>query len=486
MNLIVPIKYLLVFSCLLGLLGFQFHSVSAHKSESADEVVIHVDKHGFKPHTITIKAGTKVTFENVGAEEYWPASDSHPSHTLYANTNIGQHCSPEASPTFDSCGSIAAGQSWSFIFDKVGTHQYHDHLWPHLVGEITVKGPTDQTAVQKDTFAGFKAFYKKVFYMISSFFVTNEEDISLNTGNSERHFYEALRLKYESIVEQADPRIAIQVLRQDSFQDENVSALCHDLLHNIGHAAYDKYGSFEDAILYQSDFCNSGYIHGLFEAYFKSVEDPLLGLSQQCAEYASDKRQFDLWQCHHGIGHGFMYLSGGDLDESLALCEQGLEGNAVASCQNGVYMELFNLELLAKESSFVDPDNPFLTCSARETAKADCYMYVPTYLSQTLKVDFSDIFEECNKAEFGYKNSCIRGVGSEAMKRNMKNTNHVFTLCSKAGSFINQELCVRGAVSMTMNQNGSYASGIKLCESSPSNYRFTCDSTANAQESFFR
>ena len=484
MNFIFFTKYLFIFLFLV--FGFQLHSASAHQDENSNEIIIHIDENGFEPNEIHIKPGTTVIFENVGKEEHWPASDNHPSHTLYANTSLEEHCKPDSVPTFDSCGAVAAGQSWSFVFDKVGTHGYHDHLWPHLNGEIVVEDMSNQTIGNNNIFPRFLDFLRKILYMTLSFFVNDEKNISLNSGNAETQFYEKLKDKYENIVIQSDPREAIDALRQDSLQDEKVSALCHDMLHGIGHAAFNKYGSFKKAVQYQSDFCNSGYIHGLFESYFKSVGNPLTDLSEQCSEYASDKRPFDLWQCYHGIGHGFMYLTGGDLDESLELCQKALEKEAVASCQNGVFMEVFNLEPLAKEKDFIDSKNPFLTCSTRNIAKADCYAYIPTYLSQTEKKDFSDIFKECDKAEFGYKSSCIGGVGAEAIKRNMNNTGAVFTLCGQAGSFINQELCVEGVVSMYMNQEGSSTSGEKLCENAPSNYKDMCNRTVSIKKSFFR
>jgi hypothetical protein len=276
-------------------------------------------------------------------------------------------------------------------------------------------------------------------------------------------------------------------LQTESLQNIKVSALCHDILHEIGHAGYIKYGSFKEAAKFQSDFCNSGYVHGVFESYFESTDDPLSGLAEQCNEYASfGGRQFDLWQCHHGVGHGFMYLTGGDLDESLALCESGLGKVAGASCQNGVFMEVFNHEVLAKENSYIDQNNPFLTCSIRKINKSDCYLYIPTYLSQTQGMDFSDIFEECDKAEFGYKSNCIQGVGSEAIKRNMNDPNSVLALCKLAGSFINQELCVVGVAGMYMNQKGSYSAGMELCKQVPQGFRNACDRAVDNRKLFFR
>lgn len=149
-------------------------------------------------------------------------------------------------------------------------------------------------------------------------------------------------------------------------------------------------------------------------------------------------------------------------------------------------MEVFNLEILAKEKEFVHEDDPFLTCSTREAAKGECYVYLATYMSQTLGKDFSSIFKECKKAENRYQYACIQGVGTEAMKRNMNDPLEVLSLCKQAGSSRNQEACVFGVVTMYMNQKGSLSAGNDLCEIAPKNYQTICEKTVSSKEKFFR
>mgnify|MGYP003340147527 CR=1 FL=1 len=463
-------------------------TIYAHKSEKDNVVIVHVNDNGFEPKKVHIKINTEVVFENVGKEEHWPAADDHPSHTLYDGTSLEEHCAPKNTSSFDACKSLKSGETWSFVFKKDGVYEYHDHVWPQFKGEIVV-GDSENVIVRqnKNMFSRFVDFLKKIFSVTSSFFAKNEERVTLKSGNTDTESYVNLKKRYEKIVTESDPRKAISVLEEESSVNENTLALCHDILHVIGHTAFDKYGSFKEAMKYQNDFCNSGYIHGLFESYFHSVEKPLAGLSEQCSEGGVGKRQFDIWQCHHGIGHGFMYLTGGDLDKSLQLCGEGLQKpDDISSCQNGVYMEVFNLEILAKEKYFVDPANPFLTCQSRQTNKGDCYLYISTYLSQTIGKDFTDIFKECNKAELGYSYACVEGVGSEAMKRNMNNSNDVFALCKQAGSYAKQEACVSGAVNMYMNQKSSAVAGKELCARTPESYQAICYQTVAEKESFFK
>lgn len=86
--------------------------------------MVSITEDGFSPEEITIKKGQTVTWINETNEFRWPASDLHPSHTIY--------------PEFDPRQPISPGRSWSFTFQKVGTWRYHNHLRPIDRGVVEV------------------------------------------------------------------------------------------------------------------------------------------------------------------------------------------------------------------------------------------------------------------------------------------------------------------------------------------------------------
>ena len=87
---------------------------------------------GFSPSTLTITAGTTVTFVNSDTKERWPASAVHPTHRVYPESGgcLGSK--------FDACRGLAPGESWSFTFNQKGTWRYHDHLTTSLTGTVIV------------------------------------------------------------------------------------------------------------------------------------------------------------------------------------------------------------------------------------------------------------------------------------------------------------------------------------------------------------
>lgn len=79
----------------------------------------------YTPNTLSIKAGDTVIFKNnTTNKNMYPATDNHPTHTIYAG--------------FDTGKDIGPGQSFSFTFNRIGAWGFHDHNKPNCDGVITV------------------------------------------------------------------------------------------------------------------------------------------------------------------------------------------------------------------------------------------------------------------------------------------------------------------------------------------------------------
>lgn len=89
---------------------------------SQDNVILTAN--GFSPATLSIKAGTKVTWTNQSGNGATVNSNPHPSHTDYQPLNLG---------------SFQNGGTLSLAFDKPGTYGYHNHLNPTQTGTIVVQ-----------------------------------------------------------------------------------------------------------------------------------------------------------------------------------------------------------------------------------------------------------------------------------------------------------------------------------------------------------
>lgn len=92
--------------------------------DDANEVVVEMTSAGFFPSTVTVKIGDTLKFINNDSRPRWPASAVHPIHSCY--------------PGFDSRGSVASGDSFSFTASVAKTCGFHDHLNTGLRGTLTV------------------------------------------------------------------------------------------------------------------------------------------------------------------------------------------------------------------------------------------------------------------------------------------------------------------------------------------------------------
>jgi amicyanin len=91
---------------------------SGSSGTSASGHTVTIQGFAYKPATLTVKAGTKVTFVN---------EDSTP-HTA---TSSG-------SKTIDS-GSLSKGQSYTVTFTKPGTYRYICTFHPYMHGVVIVQ-----------------------------------------------------------------------------------------------------------------------------------------------------------------------------------------------------------------------------------------------------------------------------------------------------------------------------------------------------------
>jgi plastocyanin len=86
-----------------------------------------IDNFTFNPATVTVKAGTTVT---------WTNRDDIP-HGLAATNNA-----------FKRSQALDTDDSYSFTFTTPGTYQYFCYIHPHMTGTIVVEAASGSNATQ--------------------------------------------------------------------------------------------------------------------------------------------------------------------------------------------------------------------------------------------------------------------------------------------------------------------------------------------------
>jgi len=216
---------------------------------------ISVTADGFVPADVRIMEGDSVTFVNTGDMPVWPASDPHPTHEYRGG--------------FDSNPGIGPGNSWTYTFNEAGSWRLHDHQNPASRAEIIVRGRSSRSVVHADTCDG-------------------------------ECFDELVREAVEK-----DGIDAAFRLFQDTYEKGVLPRSCHWTAHQIGEAAYDLFKIGKDfPISDATTYCGYGFYHGFLEGLLRENPDPQYALSF-CAKVEEKLGTMGLWNCYHGIGHGF-------------------------------------------------------------------------------------------------------------------------------------------------------------------------------------
>ena len=90
----------------------------APAADAPKPTVVHITNFTFVPATVTVPAGTTITFVN----------DDQEPHTVTATDK-----------SFDSEG-LDTHQSWKHAFAKAGTFTYFCEMHPYMKGTVIVKG----------------------------------------------------------------------------------------------------------------------------------------------------------------------------------------------------------------------------------------------------------------------------------------------------------------------------------------------------------
>ncbi len=97
------------------------------RAQTPAAAAVGIDNFTFNPQTLTVKAGTTVT---------WTNKDDIP-HGIAVTNNAFKR-----SPALDT------DDSFSFTFTTPGTYQYFCYVHPHMTGTIVVEAATGSTTTQ--------------------------------------------------------------------------------------------------------------------------------------------------------------------------------------------------------------------------------------------------------------------------------------------------------------------------------------------------
>ncbi len=453
-RIIIPVLLMVVFS------GIVFYVVKVSKEDdvggtqsastpaiSTRDNVITITASGPSPKNITIQKGDTVIFVNADTEEHWPASDPHPSHTIY--------------PQFDPKHDITPGESWQFTFTRVGTWGFHDHENPLHRGTVTVlaKNTTTDTKAPRSI-------------------ATDADCLKTSTDFSCYENY------YDNLVATKGVEAAFADLKQRYIGNSYVQSQCHPLTHVIGHGAVELYPKVSEAYTHGDSFCWSGFYHGVMEGIIAKIGKKAVvsQLDNICSDIpGKDRYSFDYYNCVHGLGHGLMALTSDELFDSLTTCDNLTGAWEKSSCYGGVFMENVIVDNKNHFTKYLKPAEPLYPCNAVGASyKTSCYLMQTSYMLKVTGSDFKKVFDLCATADLGFEATCYQSLGRDASGQSVSNAEKTKATCDLGANYEQKSNCIVGAVKDFISYYHSDTQALHLCNILSSDLTQICTDTAHS------
>ncbi len=115
-------KNLLSLVLLAAVAAATFTGVSRAAEPAAAGVQVNILNYKFDPETLTVPAGTTVT---------WTNHDEVPHSVMSSDKR------------FTSSGGLDTGESYSYTFTEAGTYAYYCSLHPFMTGKVVVTAKTN-------------------------------------------------------------------------------------------------------------------------------------------------------------------------------------------------------------------------------------------------------------------------------------------------------------------------------------------------------
>ncbi len=230
------------------------------------------------------------------------------------------------------------------------------------------------------------------------------------------------------------PKLIFEELKQENKINPTSSNVCHGILHKLGHESFELYG-FDKSMSFASPYCGSGFIHGILEAKFKTLDD-----SQILETIHTICEPMDQ-PCNHGIGHGLMILTHNKFETALSYCDK-LEKEGQSDCFDGVFMHIFDNEETGISKKIKERKENISLCErVDDHYKKSCYFYVPRIYAREEKSEINSQ-KLCNQVKGEYHILCVVGAGTMFGKYNFSDETVARSMCSVFGN--DEKLCQEG------------------------------------------
>lgn len=332
--------------------------------------------------------------------------------------------------------------------------------------------------------------------------VTNSQNDTASNGQTlgnkcvleDKSKFRCYKDELNKIVNEQNPEAAFAFVKEKYNTESYVKSQCHQLAHVIGRAAYAKYDEIADTFAHGDQFCWSGYYHGAVEELTdeKGYDYTLKNANSICSSFAaSEKYSFKHYNCVHGLGHGFMFVTEDRFFDALRACDNITDNWERSSCWGGVFMQnIMNVQgpdaADTQGYDYLKKDEPMYPCTAvEEKYKEQCYLMQTSYALQVVDYDFKKVFGLCAQSPSAYRSTCYQSLGRDASGQSVSDAARTTATCLLGDSSVAQSNCIIGAAKDFVSYFHSDVQAKQLCASLPPDLGNICSDTVKNYYSTF-
>ena len=294
------------------------------------------------------------------------------------------------------------------------------------------------------------------------------------------------RRRYAAIVRRSGVDAAFTELKDGYKREGFLRAGCHPIVHEIGHAAVDRYRGLAEAYARGDSFCSAGYFHGATERVIQTTDpDRLIDRANRlCADLGGHGRHSIYHRnCAHGLGHGFMLVHTYEVRDSLGTCDELSDSWERRSCYGGVFMEnVMTLGTKREPTKYLRPDDPLYPCHALDRRYREmCFQKQTGYALYVSDDDFAKVFDLCGTVETAFRPACHQGLGTNIAVHNLKRvtgdrrrTGLTAGICMTAPGGEARANCIKGAVRAVINYDHDVRRAKEVCAAVRTSMRERC------------
>ncbi len=435
-----------------------------------DVAVVHIADDGFMPQRVQVEAGTVVIFENIGGNYHWPASNAHPTHTLYPDSDITKCGTIEEINILDSCRGLKSGEEFQFRFTSKGEWGVHDHLYPGLVMVVEV---IDESAIKE------KNVFLSTFIEIFNSFKRLFENIKPQNVNYTAKDFRNLRfpeqVDFMNELSGNNPVEAWEFLKKALLVNGSSLQHGHEFAHIVGNSIYRHYGV--KGIQWCSRDFASGCLHGVSEQMIQDNKiDTIRKSEEECLSVFSNSSAV-LRDCFHGMGHGMISREALDIGKALESCDQYSTFEYRGHCYMGAFMEYSYVRL----NGLIPPNSDEDLIKWCENLPKRYHQQCATYVAQILISDsnkFPNISDSMclNISNELVHQECYRQIGTIAAVSSTGNPYMINKTCQGMNDNDGKSICFLAAardVAKYRYVNWGHIS-LNICESLQGKWKSEC------------